>query len=70
MCKITMLMHTVVRSNWSKVGFFCFFLKILFIYLTDRDYKQAEMQAEREEEAGSLPSREPDAGLNPGTLRS
>uniref|UniRef100_A0A8C7A1H3 Uncharacterized protein n=1 Tax=Neovison vison TaxID=452646 RepID=A0A8C7A1H3_NEOVI len=25
-----------------------FFLKILFIYLTQRDYKQAERQAERE----------------------
>ena len=45
-------------------------LKILFIYLTDRDHKQAERQAEREEEAGSLLSREPDAGLDPRTLRS
>ena len=45
-----------------------FFLKILFIYLTERDHKQAERQAEREEETGSLLSREPDAGLDPRTL--
>ena len=48
--------------------FFNFFLKILFIYLTDRDHKQAERQAEREGEAGSQLSREPDAGLDPRTL--
>ena len=47
-----------------------FFFKILFIYLTDRDHKSAERQAEREKEAGSLLSREPDAGLVPRTLRS
>ena len=47
-----------------------FFFKILFIYLTERDHKQAERQAEREEEAGSPLSREPDAGLDPRTLRS
>ena len=43
-------------------------LKILFIYLTDRDPKQAERQAEREEgrEAGSLLSREPMRGWIPG----
>ena len=56
--------------HFSETSFF-FFLKILFIYLTDRDHKQAERQAEREEEeAGSLPSREPDAGLNPRALGS
>ena len=50
--------------------FFFFFFKIffIFIYLTERNQKQAERQAEREEEAGSLPSREPDAGLDPRTL--
>ena len=47
-----------------------FFLKILFIYLTDREHKLAEKQAEREEEAGSLLSREPDAGLDPRMLGS
>ena len=47
-----------------------FFLKILFIYLTDRDHRYAGRQREREEEAGSLLSREPDAGLDPRTLRS
>ena len=33
-------------------------------------HKQAERQAEREEEAGSLLSREPDVGFDPRTLRS
>ena len=49
-----------------------FFLKILFffIYLTERDHKQAERQAEGEGEAGSPLSREPDSGLDPRTLRS
>ena len=47
-----------------------------FIYLFDRerererDHKQADRQAGREGEAGSLPSREPDVGLNPRTPRS
>ena len=44
-----------------------FFLKILFIYLIGRDHKQAERQAEREVEAGSLLSTEPDVGLDPRT---
>ena len=39
-----------------------------FIYLTEREYKQGEQQAEGE--AGSPPSKEPDAGLDPRTLRS
>ena len=47
-----------------------FVSKILFICLTERDHKLAERQAEREEEAGSPLSREPDAGLDPRTLRS
>ena len=48
--------------------------------MTERDHKQAERQAERESEstsggraegqADSLLSREPDAGLDPRTLRS
>ena len=48
-----------------------FFFKILFMYLTDRDHKEAERQAEREreEEAGSPPRREPDAGLDPRSPR-
>ena len=40
-----------------------FFFKILFIYLTERDHEQVERRAEREEEAGSRLSREPDVGL-------
>ena len=47
---------------------------ILFIYLTDRDHKEAErgvgVQGEGRGEAGSLPNREPDVGLHPGTLGS
>ena len=33
-------------------------------------HKQGEWQAEGEEEAGCLLSREPDMGLNPRTLKS
>ena len=46
------------------------FLKISFIYLTERSQVGREAGREREEEAGSLLSREPDAGLDPRTLRS
>ena len=44
--------------------FFWFFKKIFFIYLTEITSR------EREEEAGSLQSREPDVGLDPRTLGS
>ena len=62
------------REHWVA---FLFLFKILFIYLTDRDHKKAKRQAEREGEAGSLLSREPDvgigdsgtSGLDPRTLR-
>ena len=46
------------------------FKKILFIYLTKREHKQGEQQAEGEGEAGSLLTREPDVGLEPRTLGS
>ena len=46
------------------------FLKILFIYLTEYKRAQAGGAAEGEGEAGSLLSREPDAGLHPRTLGS
>ena len=49
---------------------FVFFLKILFIYSTEITSRQRSRQREREEEAGSPLSREPDAGLDPRTLRS
>ena len=50
---------------------FFFFFKD-FIYLFDRQRSQVGREAgrEREEEAGSLLSREPDAGLDPKTLGS
>jgi len=38
--------------------------------LTEREHKEAERQAEREEAAGSLLSRDPDVGLDPRTLGS
>ena len=44
------------------------FFKTLFIYL--RESIQAVEMAEGEGEAGSLLSREPDAGLDPRTLGS
>ena len=52
-----------------------FFFKDLFIYLfvrererSESEHKQTEWQAEGE--AGSLPSKEPDVGLDPRTLGS
>jgi len=49
-----------------------FFLKILLIYLTERDTAREGIQAGGvgEGEAGFLQSGEPDAGLDPGTLGS
>jgi len=46
-------------------------LNILFIYLTQRDTARERTQAGGvgEGEAGLPPSREPDAGLHPRTLR-
>ena len=48
------------------------FFYIDFIYLFDRQRSQVGREAgrerEREEEAGSLRSREPDVGLDPRTL--
>ena len=42
-----------------------FFFKVLFIYLTQREPKQRERQAEGEGEAGSPLSREANVGLEP-----
>jgi len=49
--------------------FIFFFLKILFIFLTERDIARAGTQAGGvgEEEAGLPLSREPDVGLDPRT---
>ena len=49
-----------------------FLIKILFIYLTDRDTVREGAQAGGvgEGEAGTLWSRKPDAGLHPRTLGS
>ena len=47
-------------SSSSSSSFFFFFFKILFIYMT----AQAGEAAEREEEAGSPLSREPDVRPN------
>ena len=50
-----------------------FFKKILFTYLTQREYKQGHQRegaGEAEGEVGSQVSRELDAGLNPKTLGS
>jgi len=42
--------------------------RILFIYLTGREILRESMVGEGE--TGSLPSREPDMGLDPRTLES
>jgi len=44
------------------------FLKILFVYLNREQAQAGRVQAEGEGEAGSPPSKEPDAGLDPRTL--
>ena len=44
------------------------FLKILFIYFTERENKQEEQQAEGEGEGASPLSRELNMGLYPRTL--
>ena len=44
--------------------FLLLFLKILFIYLTERAKAQTGGMVEGEGEAGSLMSREPNEGLN------
>ena len=54
-----------------KLLLYSFFFKH-FVYLFDREKSQVDGEAgrEREREAGSVLSREPDAGLDPRTLRS
>jgi len=46
------------------------FYFILFYYLTEREHRKAERQAEGKGEAGSPLSREPDVGPNPRTPES
>ena len=52
--------------------YFLTFLKILFIYLTERETVREGTQAGGvgEEEAGFPPNGEPDAGLDPTSLGS
>jgi len=61
---------TTVQLGVGKTTKDLFFLKILFIYLTERDTVRAGSQAGGvgEGEAGFLLSREPNAGLDPRTL--
>ena len=57
----------------SIAGFYLFFKRFyLFIYMTEREraHTQAGREANGQGEAGSLLSREPDAGLDPRTLGS
>ena len=55
---------------WRYNNHFILFLKILFIYLTERDTVREGTQAGGvgEGEAGFRQSRGPDAGLDPRTL--
>ena len=62
--------NVFIPPEGPPVTFFCCFKGFIYLFDTERDQKLAERQAEREGEAGSLLSREPDAGLNPRTLRS
>ena len=50
---------------------FFFFLKILFIYLREREGRRVQTsRGEADGEADSVLGREPDVGLDPRTLRS
>ena len=63
--------HLVHRAAvWILIPVVDSFFKILFIYLTEITSRQRGRQREREEEAGSLMSRQPDAALDPRTLGS
>ena len=64
------MIYYKLASSKSKLK--VIFLKILFIYLTERDTAREGTQAGGvgEGEAGFPPSREPDAGLDPRTLGS
>ena len=72
-----MRVNTAILSLNLRIGLF---FKILFIYLTQRERERSqvgreagrerERERERDGEAGSLLSREPDAGLDPRTLGS
>ena len=57
---VTVLHAIQVISRWKGI-----FKKIFFIYLTEREHKQGEQQAERE---GAPMRKEPKAGFNPRTL--
>jgi len=61
-----------VHTSFQISVFVFFFLKILFLYLTERDTAREATQAGGvgEGEAGFPPSREPDVGLDPRTLGS
>ena len=67
----TLLVH---GKSTSLIVQSCFVLFLFLIYLfvreREREHRQIEWQAEAEGEAGSLPSREPDVGLDPRTLES
>jgi len=75
LCITTFLVTGTVHARCSiniylmNISFFKF---LLFIYLTQREIARAGTQAGGvgEEEAGFLLSREPDAGLDPRSLRS
>jgi len=62
-------LKNIVGMHNSKVYFSFFFLRILFIYLTERDTAREGTQAGGvgEGEAGFPLSRESNAGLNPRT---
>ena len=46
------------------------FFKRFYLFDTEREPKEGEQHAEGEGKAGSLPSREPNVGLDPSTLGS
>jgi len=54
----------------NRTFIYLFFLKIVSIYLTEREHKQREQQTEEEGEADSPRSREPDVWADPRTLGS
>ena len=65
---INNVLVTVKISLLDRKSFFL--IKILYLFISQTEITSRQRGRQREEEAGPLLSREPDAGLDPRTLGS